>query len=170
MNTTREKCINKFNNLLNDLEKSKNIEESIYNYALTQSELKGIEPNIDDKIFKRIYVNKIISLYNNIDKDSYVKNQNFLNRIYESNFDIKNIAFLTPQEIHKDHWKKYLDRQNANDDFLYSRTAGIRTNEYKCGRCKEKNCTYYQLQVRCSDEPMTTFINCLNCGNRWSFN
>jgi DNA-directed RNA polymerase subunit M/transcription elongation factor TFIIS len=63
-----------------------------------------------------------------------------------------------------------LNQKYTNDEFLYSRTAGIRTNEYKCGRCKEKNCTYYQLQVRCSDEPMTTFINCLNCGNRWSFN
>jgi len=167
---TREICINKFNYLLNNLELSKSIEESIYNYTLCQSEIKGIEPNIDDKYFKRIYVNKIITLYNNIDKDSYVKNYNFLNRIYDKDFDISTIAFLTPQDIHKDHWKKYLDRQSANDEFLYSRTAGIRTSEYKCGRCKEKNCTYYQLQVRCSDEPMTTFINCLNCGNRWSFN
>jgi transcription elongation factor S-II len=167
---TRELCINKFNILLNDLVMSKKIEDSIYTYTLKQSELKGIDRNIDDKYFKRIYVNKIITLYNNLDKDSYVKNYNFINRIYNEDFDINNIAFLTPQEIHKDHWKKYLDRQTANDEFLYSRTAGIRTTEYKCGRCKEKNCTYYQLQVRCSDEPMTTFINCLNCGNRWSFN
>ena len=167
---TREICINKFNNLLNDLEISKKIEESIYNYTLLQSEIKGIDPSIDDKYFKRIYVNKIITLYNNIDKDSYVQNFNFVKLLYDKDFDIKNIAFLTPQEIHKDHWKKYLDRQTANDEFLYSRTAGIRTNEYKCGRCKEKQCTYYQLQVRCSDEPMTTFVNCLNCGNRWSFN
>jgi transcription elongation factor S-II len=166
----REICINKFNTLLNDLELSKEIEESIYNYTLKQSEVKGIEPNINDNYFKRIYVNKLMTLYNNIDKDSYVKNYNFSKRLYEDDFDIKNIAFLTPQEINKDHWKKYLDRQIANDEFLYSRTAGIRTNEYKCGRCKEKNCTYYQLQVRCSDEPMTTFINCLNCGHKWSFN
>jgi len=167
---TREICINKFNSLLNDLCLSQKIEESIYNYALSQSEIKGIEINIDDKYFKRIYVNKIISLYNNLNKDSYIKNDNFINRLHDNEFDVKDIAFLSPQEIHKEHWKKYLDRQSANDEFLYSRTAGIRTTEYKCGRCKEKNCTYYQLQVRCSDEPMTTFINCLNCGNRWSFN
>ena len=84
--------------------------------------------------------------------------------------DIEKIAFLTPQEIHSDHWKKYLDKQNAVDEFLYSRTVGTRTDEYKCSRCKSRDCTYYQMQVRCSDEPMTTFINCLNCGNKWSFN
>jgi transcription elongation factor S-II len=166
----RELCITQFNKLLNDIELSKKIEESIYNYTIHQCEIRSIDSTIQNKYFKRIYVNKFITLYNNIDKKSYVKNYNFLDRIYNNDIDIKNIAFLTPQEIHKDHWKKYLDRQSANDEFLYSRTAGIRTNEYKCGRCKEKKCTYYQLQVRCSDEPMTTFINCLNCGHRWSFN
>jgi len=167
---TREICINKFNNLLNNLELSKNIEESIYNYTICQSEIKGIEPNIEDKYFKRIYVNKIITLYNNLDENSYVENKSFLKRLINNDFDINQIAFLSPQEINKEHWKKYLDKQIANDEFLYSRTSGIRTNEYKCGRCREKDCTYYQLQVRSSDEPMTTFVNCLNCGNRWSFN
>jgi DNA-directed RNA polymerase subunit M/transcription elongation factor TFIIS len=167
---TREICIYKFNDLLNDLNLSEKIEESIYNYTTYQSELKGIEKNIKNKYFKRIYVNKTITLYNNLDKDSYIKNTLFIEKIKYSDFDIRNIAFLTPQEIHSEHWKKYMDRQCANDEFLYSRTSGIHTNEYKCNRCKEKNCTYYLLQVRCSDEPMTTFINCLNCGNKWSFN
>ena len=167
---TREICINKFNSLLNDIDMSQKIEDSIYNFTLLQSENKGINQDINDEYFKRIYVNKIITIYNNLDKKSYIKNNNFLERLYNKEFDVKDIAFLSPQEIHNDHWKKYLDRQTANDEFLYSRTVGIRTDEYKCGRCKEKNCTYYQLQVRCSDEPMTTFINCLNCGNKWSFN
>jgi transcription elongation factor S-II len=167
---TREICINKFNSLLNDTDISTKIENSIYNFTLLQCENKGIHQDINDEYFKRIYVNKIITIYNNLDKKSYVKNNNFLDRLYNNEFDIKNIAFLSPQEIHTDHWKKYLDRQSANDEFLYSRTVGIRTDEYKCGRCKQKNCSYYQLQVRCSDEPMTTFINCLNCGNKWSFN
>jgi transcription elongation factor S-II len=167
---SRTLCINKFNTILGDEELSKQIEESIYNYSIDQSIIKGIEQNIDDKYFKRIYVNKIITLFNNLDETSYIKNTNFLNRLKNNEFSVKDIAFLSPQEINKEHWKKYIDRQSANDEFLYSRTVGIRTAEYKCGRCKERNCTYYLLQVRCSDEPMTTFINCLNCGHRWSFN
>ena len=167
---TRELCISKFNSLLNDEVLSNKIEESIYKFALIQCENKGIEMDIDNKYFKRIYVNKIMTLYNNLDKDSYVKNNSFLTRLLQKEFDVAEIGFLTPQDIHKDHWQKYLDRQVANDQFLYSRTAGTQTTEYKCGRCKERNCTYYQLQVRCCDEPMTTFINCLNCGHKWSFN
>jgi transcription elongation factor S-II len=167
----RELCIDKFCSILdNNIELSKKIEESIYHYTLSQSKIKGINPNIEDKYFKRIYVNKIITLYNNLNEHSYIENKNFKKRLYDGDIDVENIAFLTPQEVHQDHWKKYLDRQTANDEFLYSRTVGVRTKEYKCGRCKERNCTHYQLQVRCSDEPMTTFVNCLNCGNKWSFN
>jgi DNA-directed RNA polymerase subunit M/transcription elongation factor TFIIS len=167
---TRQTCIDKFNSLLDNTELSKKIEESIYNYSVSQSELKCIDPNIENNSFKRIYVNKIMSIFNNLDTKSYINNNNFLERLKNEEFNVENIAFLSPQEINKEHWKKYLDRQNANDEFLYSRTMGIRTNEYKCRRCKENICTYYQLQVRCSDEPMTTFVNCLNCGKRWSIN
>lgn len=38
---------------------------------------------------------------------------------------------------------------------------------FTCGRCKSTKTSYYQLQTRSSDEPMTTFVCCLNCGKRW---
>jgi len=181
--TTRELCIYKFNELFQGLnesiedvnidntdELSKKIENSIYNYTKEQSIIRGINESIDNKNFKRIYVNKIISLYNNLNPESYVKNNNFIKRLSNSEIDIDNIAFLSPQDINKEHWKPYIDRQNAADEFMNSRSIGIKTDEYKCSRCKSRDCTYYQLQVRCADEPMTTFINCQNCGNRWHFN
>ena len=164
------KAIQKLNLIIDNKTICENIEKSIYSYATEQCTIKNIEPDIENKLFLRIYVNKLMSLYNNLNKTSYIKNDDFYDEVMNGSIDINNIAFLTPQEINKKHWKKYIDKQSAVDEFLYSRTAGIRTNEYKCGRCKERNCSYYQMQVRCSDEPMTTFINCLNCGNSWSFN
>ena len=38
---------------------------------------------------------------------------------------------------------------------------------YTCIKCKKNKTTSYQLQTRSSDEPMTTFTTCVNCGNRW---
>lgn len=166
----RNQCILTLNSILNDLDLATKVEKSIYDYTVDKSTIKCIDENIENKYFKRIYVNKLISLYNNLDSDAYIQNKNFLNRIKLGEINPEEIAFLSPQEIHKELWQKYLDRQIANDEFLYSRTVGTRTQEYKCGRCKERDCTYYQLQVRCSDEPMTTFVNCLNCGHKWSFN
>ena len=43
------------------------------------------------------------------------------------------------------------------------------TEQFKCGRCGQRKCTYYQLQTRSADEPMTTFVRCVVCYNRWKF-
>lgn len=39
--------------------------------------------------------------------------------------------------------------------------------EFKCYKCKSNKCTFYALQTRSSDEPMTLFVTCLTCGNNW---
>jgi len=38
---------------------------------------------------------------------------------------------------------------------------------FKCGRCKCKKVTYYQMQTRSADEPMTTYFTCMGCGAKW---
>lgn len=43
------------------------------------------------------------------------------------------------------------------------------TNMFKCGKCKGRNTTYYQMQTRSADEPLTTFVQCTDCSNRWRF-
>lgn len=40
---------------------------------------------------------------------------------------------------------------------------------FKCGRCKSKKTSYYQMQTRSADEPMTTYVTCKSCGNCWKF-
>lgn len=44
---------------------------------------------------------------------------------------------------------------------------GTATDLYRCGKCQQRKCTYFEMQTRSADEPMTCFITCLNCGNRW---
>ncbi|XP_042950248.1 transcription elongation factor TFIIS-like [Carya illinoinensis] len=41
------------------------------------------------------------------------------------------------------------------------------TDMFKCGRSGERKCSYYQLQARSADEPMTTYVTCVNCNNHW---
>jgi len=43
------------------------------------------------------------------------------------------------------------------------------TDQFQCGRCKQRKTKYFQMQTRSADEPMTTFVTCVNCGNRWKF-
>eukprot|EP01061_Rhynchopus_euleeides_P036222 TRINITY_DN6108_c0_g1_i1.p1 TRINITY_DN6108_c0_g1~~TRINITY_DN6108_c0_g1_i1.p1 ORF type:complete len:574 (+),score=238.03 TRINITY_DN6108_c0_g1_i1:90-1811(+) len=48
-------------------------------------------------------------------------------------------------------------------------TKRAETDQFKCGRCKKNRTTYFQMQTRSADEPMTTFVTCLDCGNAWKF-
>ena len=41
------------------------------------------------------------------------------------------------------------------------------TDAFKCKRCGSRSCSYYEVQTRSADEPMTQFVNCLECNNRW---
>jgi DNA-directed RNA polymerase subunit M/transcription elongation factor TFIIS len=43
------------------------------------------------------------------------------------------------------------------------------SNSMTCGKCKQSKVAYTQAQTRAADEPMTTFCECMNCGNRWKF-
>ena len=38
---------------------------------------------------------------------------------------------------------------------------------FTCDKCRSNSTTYYEMQTRSADEPMTAFINCLDCLNRW---
>ena len=62
-----------------------------------------------------------------------------------------------------------MDRQKAKDKLEYSKTMGTVTDMYKCGVCKKNKTSYYSLQTRSCDEPMTTFVKCLMCGNKWKY-
>lgn len=37
----------------------------------------------------------------------------------------------------------------------------------QCHSCKQFKVTYYELQTRSADEPMTCFCTCQNCGKKW---
>lgn len=39
--------------------------------------------------------------------------------------------------------------------------------EFTCRKCKGNKTKHSMAQTRSSDEPMTVFITCLTCGNRW---
>jgi len=60
--------------------------------------------------------------------------------------------------------KEYRRREGLDLD---DGPKGAATDEFKCPGCGTRRCTYYQLQTRSADEPMTTFVTCLDCGRKW---
>lgn len=46
-------------------------------------------------------------------------------------------------------------------------TANDWCDRFTCGKCKQSKVSYSQAQTRSADEPLTTFCECVLCGNRW---
>lgn len=62
-----------------------------------------------------------------------------------------------------------LDWADANAEKI-NKQCGIAENAkglFTCGRCKSSKTSNTQKQTRSADEPMTVFVQCHNCGNRW---
>ncbi|KAJ4797782.1 Transcription elongation factor TFIIS [Rhynchospora pubera] len=78
---------------------------------------------------------------------------------------------LTPDEMASDARK--MENKQIKDKALFECERGgppkATTDQFKCGRCGQRKTTYYQLQTRSADEPMTTFVTCVNCNNHWKF-
>ena len=81
------------------------------------------------------------------------------------------LASMTAEEMASDEIKQLRDKfkKEAIDDAQLATVQGTHTDLLKCGKCKKRNCTYNQVQTRSADEPMTTFVLCNACGNRWKF-
>ncbi|KAF8478244.1 transcription factor S-II-domain-containing protein [Gautieria morchelliformis] len=52
---------------------------------------------------------------------------------------------------------------------LVSEEMEAETDAFQCGRCRQRKTRYFQRQTRSADEPMTIFVTCTNCGNKWKF-
>ena len=64
-------------------------------------------------------------------------------------------------------WGELIKAKIERDRHATEVDMSAATDEFCCYKCKKRQCTYYQLQTRSADEPMTTFVTCLHCGNRW---
>ena len=77
------------------------------------------------------------------------------------------LAFMSHEEMRPDIWNNLIELKKIKDENKFSPKLEASTDDFTCSKCKSKKCTHYQLQTRSADEPMTTFVTCINCGNRW---
>lgn len=98
-------------------------------------------------------------------------NSDFRRKVLIGEFEPLEILELTPEQMASDERQVENEKIKQKALFNSERAAAPKasTNEFRCGRCKKKETTYYQMQTRSADEPMTTFVTCVNCGNHWKF-
>ena len=166
----RSNIRNKIKNVLNVSDnKAGNLEKSIFNYCIQESKKKKIVKKWENEYFVQLYVDKFRSIWDNLNPKYNKNNKALLRKIKTNKINIKKMAFMSHQELNPKMWKQLVEakiKRDKNVDDIDSMTT---STEFTCFKCKKNKCSYYQMQTRSADEPITTFMSCLNCGNRWKF-
>ncbi|XP_062395243.1 transcription elongation factor A protein 3 isoform X4 [Sardina pilchardus] len=129
---------------------------------------------IEDHVYKEFratdmkYKNRVRSRISNL-KDP--KNPNLRKNVLAGSIELLRFATMSAEEMASDELKELRNvlTQEAIREHQMAKTSGTTTDLLQCGKCRKKNCTYNQVQTRSADEPMTTFVLCNECGNRWKF-
>lgn len=135
---------------------SKKLEASIFNYTLIYSSEKNFEHNI----YLSVYQDKLNDLL-----DILESKEDIYEKLIKNELEPDNFAFYKSYELFPESWKDILDKIKTAED---KKDIKYYSDLYKCFKCGEKKVVLNQAQTRSADEPMTTFVTCVNCHNRWT--
>ena len=150
----------KIDEKLQNEKNSSNLEKGIFNYTLKEADQHKIIKKWDNKYFIQIYLDRLRTVYTNL-------NDNIVDQITSGAIKPHIVAFMTHQELNPDKWAALIDAKSKRDANKFETNIAAATDTFTCRKCKGNQCTYYQMQTRSADEPMTVYISCCNCGNRW---
>jgi len=157
----RKNVSEKLNVILKHAKISVNMEKGIYNYAVKEASTKKVVKKWDNPHFVQIYIDRVRSIYFNLN------NETLLQQLADGTIKPHVVAFMMHQELRPEKWEKLIKEKIQRDKYKYETNIEAATDTFKCRKCQSNKCTYYQMQTRSADEPMTTFVTCIDCGNRW---
>ncbi|XP_010509145.1 PREDICTED: transcription elongation factor TFIIS [Camelina sativa] len=98
-------------------------------------------------------------------------NPDLRRRVLTGEISPEKLITLSAEDMASD--KRKQENNQIKEKYLFDCERGLAakasTDQFKCGRCGQRKCTYYQMQTRSADEPMTTYVTCVNCDNHWKF-
>lgn len=163
-NITKEKntdCLDHTKTLNSEQRLAYNLEICIYNYVIKEASNLKVHKKWNNPYFVELYINRLRSIYMNLQTDK------FKNDIINKVISIDKLSTMNHQELNPERWKIPIEKKMKRDTLKYERKMEAATDTFTCRKCKSNECNYYQMQTRSADEPMTTFVSCINCGNRW---
>jgi len=151
-------------------ELSDQLEKALLQRSIRECTEFEIEIGWSSPLFCNHYRGRCIHLYENMKQGGYVGNPtNWKEKLVQKEVSAVQLAEMSPMELHAGRWKEQVEKQIEKDKHLYSNKGSASIFLY-CSVCKKKSqCDYYQMQTRSADEPMTTFVTCLECDKRWKF-
>ena len=138
----RDKTFNLLNKMLGP-DTSKIIEESMYIFSKEYA-----DTNETPFLLEEIYKNKSEDLLATIGSNLQFIIKSIKNKLINPHM----IAFMKSSELDKN---QYSVKQDIKP---------VGSNAFECKKCKNRNTSIEERQVKRADEPATQFITCLECG------
>lgn len=143
------------------------IERAVLANAMTDADVKFVVKYFDNTLFQVCYTSAARRLISNLDPTTYVHNEHLLQKIKEHDLQIEHLATMTVLDYAPNLYSGLHDRMLLREQRQLEGNKAMATDMFKCNRCGKRETTFYELQTRSADEPMTKFITCVNCGKRW---
>lgn len=144
------------------------LEQVIYQYILDDSKRNNIVPDWKNHLFRNHYVRKVRHICMNLNPNTYIQNKGLFDRYKIKECSFGEMVNLTETELFPELNRELAEKMFQREQRLLEGNRAAATDQFACPRCHKRQCTYYEMQTRSADEPMTIFIQCVNCGKRWT--
>ena len=143
------------------------LETSIYNGAIKRAKSLRSVRSWTYPLFVHTYRMHARHIASNFCTKSYVGNTELFERFKGGEIQIQDLSKMDQYELNPTRWKTQFDNQQMREKRQLEGDRSMATDMFLCKKCHKRECTYYEMQTRSADEPMTIFITCLNCKKHW---
>ena len=159
--TFRDGVVQELSKFLPQKHYAANLEKGVFNWCIQEADNKNVVKKWENVYFVQIYIDRFRMIWMNLQDEA------LLAKVVSKEIKPHELGQMSHQEIAPDRWEKLIQDKKEKDENRYAPKLDGNTDMFTCRKCKSNKCSYYQLQTRSADEPMTTFVTCVNCGNRW---
>ena len=142
------------------------LEKIVFNWAIDECLGIGAECTWISSKFRHIYNVKVRSLLFNLSNET---NPKFINDVKNGVHRLKDLPFMTKFEIYPELWNPIIEQRKQKELFnlMLDKELKEMVGMFKCPECNCSCTSFYSVQTRSADEPMTNYITCHACDYRW---
>ncbi len=144
------------------------LETAILGYTIAEAARNHVHPVWENREFTVLYDIQVRRIITNFMQNSYVGNGRLDVRFREGEFAVAELPTMAYSTLCPEKWKDLFEKEMKREARMLEVDKSMATDMFRCSKCGKRQCTYYEMQTRSADEPMTIFVRCLNCGKRWS--
>jgi hypothetical protein len=157
--------------IVSDLDIMRDIERGILRQTIRQIISHGVNGRTwKDPVVKEAYHAIFQKVYRNLAPEGSphsIGNPRLLELVKNRTIPGKDLAGMEPAKLWPEKWQDMEEARIMKQIATLEATSEAGTDMFQCRKCKERKCVFTEVQTRSADEPMTTFVCCLVCGNKW---